>query len=91
MKTNYNLRRRPPKHRLRFSRISSPAGKLLLCGHFLILLPLCEYAARLAAGSAEHLLYLEAFIGSISSAAILLWGAGLGLDYLDCYHRRNHQ
>lgn len=81
--------RRPSGHQLHFSRIRSPSVKLLLSGHFLMLLALCDYAPRLAAGSVEHLLYLEAFIGSISSALILLWSAGLGLDYLDCYQRKN--
>ena len=65
------LRRRFPKHPLTFSPIRSPSGTLLLWGHFLILLALCEYAARLATGSTEHLLYLETFLGSISSAAVL--------------------
>ena len=85
------LRRRSPQHPLTFSPIRSPSGILLLWGHFLILLALCEYAARLAAGSTEHLLYLEHFTGSVSSATVLLWGAGLGLDYLDCFRRKNAQ
>lgn len=85
------LRQRTPKRSLAFSPIRSPSGTLLLWGHFLILLALCEFAARLATGSAEHLLYLETFMGSVSSAAVLLWGAGLGLDYLDCVRRKSSQ
>ena len=56
--------------------------RLLLTGHILILLALCDFAARLHAGCAvEPLLYLNEFIRSVSVAYVLLWGAGLGLDY----------
>lgn len=62
---------------------TTPAGKLLLVGHMLILAALCDFAARFAAHSAEHLLYLDPFIGSVSSATVLLWGISLGWEWLD--------
>ena len=82
MKIKRNLRHRPHKAHIHFSHISAPAEKLLLGGHFLLLLALCDYAARIHAGSPAHLLYLETFMSSLSSAVVLLWSAGLGLDYL---------
>ena len=55
---------------------------LLWAGHTLILLALCDFAARLHAGiSAAHVLYIEDFMRSVSVASVLLWGAGLGLEY----------
>ena len=59
------------------------ALRLLLAGHFLIVLALCDFAARLHAGcTVEPLLYIDEFIRSIAVSYVLLWGAGLGLDYL---------
>ncbi len=69
------------------SKVHTSAGKLLLAGHIIILSALCDFAARLASGSPEHLLYLESFIGSVSSAAVILWGVSLGWEWLD---RSNH-
>ena len=60
----------------------SPAGRLLLGGHILILLSLCDFTARLVGHSVEHFLYTEHFIHSLSVALVLLWGAALGVDYL---------
>lgn len=70
------------KHIFRSPPLTS-AGKLLLAGHILILAALCDFAARLASGSVEHLLYLESFIGSVSSSVVLLWGIALGWEWLD--------
>ena len=56
--------------------------RLLLAGHILILLALCDFAARLhAGGEVEHVLYIADFIRSVAISYVLLWGAGLGLDY----------
>ena len=61
----------------------SPAGRLLLAGHMLILLSLCDFAARMHTDPTEPLLYLETFTESVSLTVILLWAASLGLDLLD--------
>ena len=56
--------------------------KLLLAGHILIVIALCDFAARLHAGlSVEPLLYISEFMRSVSVSVILLWGVGLGLDF----------
>lgn len=70
------------KHISLFPSITT-AGKLLLVGHMLIVAALCDFAARFATHSTEHLLYLEPFIGSVSSATVLLWGISLGWEWLD--------
>ena len=64
-------------------RVRSRAAKLLLAGHLLILFALWDFALRLAHCSTEHILYAEHFLGSVSSALVLLWLAGLGLAYLE--------
>lgn len=70
------------KH-ISFSRSMSPAGRLLVIGHILILAALCDFAARFAAHSPEHLLYLEPFVRSVSSATVLLWGASLAWEWTE--------
>lgn len=58
------------------------AMRLLIAGHILIVLALCDFAARLHGGtSVETLLYIDEFIRSVALSFVLLWGAGLGLDY----------
>lgn len=65
----------------RLPRLRPHAFRLLLGGHILILLALCDFAARLHAGVAsEPLLYMGEFMRSVAIAFVLLWGAGLGLD-----------
>ena len=66
----------------------SAAGRLLLGGHALILLALCDFTARLVGRSAEHLLYAEHFLSSLSAAFVLVWGAALGVDYLESRSHR---
>ena len=62
--------------------LSPPALRLLLVGHVIILLALCDFAARLHAGiTVEPLLYICEFMRSVAVSYVLLWGAGLGLDY----------
>ena len=71
------------KPRYRYLPVQTRSARLLLAGHLCILLALWDYAIRLARHSAEHILYAEHFSGSVSSALILLWMAGLGLAYLE--------
>ena len=62
-------------------RLMPCAFRLLLTGHILIFLSLCDFAARLfAGGSVEALLYIGEYIHSVAAAWVMLWGAGLGLD-----------
>jgi hypothetical protein len=62
-------------------RLMPHAFRLMLAGHILILLSLCDFAARLSAGgSVEVLLYIREYIHSAAAAWVMLWGAGLGLD-----------
>lgn len=52
-----------------------------MAGHILILLAAEDMILRLESPpSAEALLYLEHFAGSLSSALVLLWLGVLGLD-----------
>ena len=63
-------------------RLCPYATALLLLGHILILVALCEFAARLHAGvSSEPLLYMEDFMRSVSVAGVLTWGISLLADY----------
>lgn len=67
---------------LRLPRFKPHAYRLLLGGHILILLALCDFAARLHAGVViEPRLYIGEFMRSVAAAFVLLWGAGLGLDF----------
>lgn len=62
--------------------LSSPVTGLLLFGHVIILLALCDFAARLHGGiGVEPRLYIGEFMRSVSLAYAILWGAGLGMDY----------
>ncbi len=62
-------------------RLMPHAFRLLLVGHILILLSLCDFAARLSAGgSVEVFLYIGEYMHSVAAAWVMLWGAGLGLD-----------
>ena len=75
----------PKKPRLLY--LHPHAQKLLLAGYILILLSLCDFAARLSSGnSLEPLLYIESYMGSVSSATILLWCGTLGMDWLEYTH-----
>ena len=63
-------------------RLCPYATALLLLGHILMLVALCEFAARLHAGvSSEPLLYMEDFMRSVSVAGVLTWGISLLADY----------
>ncbi len=67
-----------------FIRLRPLSFNLLLAGHILIVIALCVFAARLHAGnSIEPLLYISEFMHSVSVSVVLLWGAGLGLDFWD--------
>lgn len=63
-------------------RLGSRALGFLMVGHTLILLALCDFAARLHAGvTIEPLLYMEEFLRSVAVSFPLLWGFGLYFDY----------
>ena len=63
-------------------RLGSRALGFLMVGHTLILLALCDFAARLHAGvTIEPLLYMEEFLRSVAVSFPLLWGFGLFFDY----------
>lgn len=71
---------------LRFPR--PPAGRLLVAGHILILISLCHFAALLSGEmQSEALLYMEAYMWSVSAAFTVLWAAVLGMDWLDRTHK----
>ncbi len=61
------------------------AARLLLIGEWLILLAVCDFAARLfsaeAAGAVGAIHRLSDFGGSVSAAAVILVGSAVGLDY----------
>ncbi len=61
------------------------ASRLLIAGEILILLALCDFAARLdaavLAGSQGALLRLSDIGGAVSSAGVILVGSVLFLDY----------
>ena len=70
--------------------LGTPALRLLLGGHVLIVVALCDFAARLHGGaSLEVLLYIGEFIRSVAISYVILWGAGLGLDYWDSINNLN--
>lgn len=70
-------------------RLRPMAEGLLLGGHSLLFLALEDYVLRLSnTPSADTLLYLEHFAGSVSSALVILWMAILGLDWLERKHSR---
>ena len=60
-----------------------PARNLCIGGHALILLAVEDMLLRLSdPPSADALLYLEHFAGSLASSLVLLWLGVLGLDLL---------
>lgn len=63
------------------------AARLLLVGQPLILLALCDFAARLCHGArigeVGTMLRIEDAGSSIGAAIALLWGAALWLDYME--------
>jgi hypothetical protein len=63
------------------------AARLLLVGQPLILLGLCDFAARLyhgaQIGEVGTMLRIEDAGSSIGAAMALLWGAALWLDYME--------
>ena len=59
------------------------ASRLLIAGHILILVALCDFAARLHAGNPDAILYIEDFASSVSLGGIILWGFGILLDSLE--------
>ena len=70
--------------RIGFSRYAS---RLLLVGQPLLLIALCDYAARLyaatQAGEVGFYLRLGDAAEEIFAAAIILWGGALLLDYME--------
>ena len=75
MKSSAHQTRRTPL------RLGSRSLAFLRAGHTVILLALCDFAARLHAGTTlEPRLYIADFMRSVAVAFVLLWGAGLGLD-----------
>ena len=72
-------RRTPIKRRKR--PVMPFSHRFLLVGHILILLSLCDFAARLHAGvSADPVLYIGEYFRSVSVSIVLVWAAGLGFD-----------
>ncbi len=63
------------------------AARLLLVGQPLILLGLCDFAARLyhgaQMGEVGTMLNIQDAGGSIGAAMAILWGAALWLDYME--------
>ncbi len=63
------------------------SARLLILGEILILLAICDFAARLytyeTAGAVGSILLMSDIGGSLSASAVILWAAGLGLDYLE--------
>lgn len=75
---------RPAALPFRLFPLSPGAGRFLLAGQIMTVLSLCHFAAMLAGeGRAEALLYIDAYAGSLASAAVILWGTALGLDLLE--------
>jgi hypothetical protein len=72
-----------PPHRRRAVGFCPHAARLLISGHILILAALCDFAARLHGGDWDALLYIEDFFTSAMGAWVILWGAGILLDYLE--------
>ncbi len=65
--------------------LCSAAARLVIIGEILMLLAVCDFAARLnvaaLAGATGALLRLSDFGSSLSASAVLLWAMALGLDY----------
>ena len=60
------------------------ASALLLVGYILMVLSLCDFAARLYEGiSPDPALYIADFAHSVSSATAVLWASALGLDWME--------
>ena len=76
------VRMRRRRHTPSALRLGARSRRFLMVGHTLILLALCDFAARLHAGiSPEPLLYMEEFLRSVAVSFPLLWGFGLFFDY----------
>ena len=59
------------------------AARYLILGHILILVALGAFASHLHSGSPEAILHLEDFMSSAVSAWVLMWFAGILMDYLE--------
>lgn len=79
---------KPAAHPRRALGFRPHAARFLILGHILILVALCEFAARLHGGSRDALLYIEDFFTSAMGAWIIMWGAGILLDYLERTERK---
>ncbi len=68
------------------------AARLLIAGEILILLALCDFAARLnvadLSGSAGAIHRLSDIGGSLSASIVILVAATLGLDYMERQHQQ---
>ncbi len=77
----------PPRQVRKKRGLRPAAARLILIGEILLLMAVCDFAARLdtavLAGSQGVIHRLSDFGGSLSASAIILWAAGLGLDYLE--------
>ncbi len=67
------------------------AARLVIIGQILMLLAICDFAARLnmaeLAGAQGALLRLSDIGGTLSASASLLWASALGLDYWERHER----
>lgn len=77
-----------PAHKARPPRLQTwgllpHAARYLITGHILILVALGEFAARLHSGNPEVFLHTEDFLTSVMGAWVIMWGAGILLDYLE--------
>ena len=84
---------RGPKNRHNPWGFCPHAARLLMIGQPLILLGLCDFAARLyhgaQMGEVGTMLRIEDAGGSIGAAMAILWGAALWLDYMERTAKRD--
>lgn len=59
------------------------AARYLIMGHILILIALGAFASYLHSGNPEVFLHTEDFLTSVMGAWVIMWGAGILLDYLE--------
>lgn len=63
------------------------ASALLIIGHLLILLALCDFAVRLdvsaLTGEVGAILLYDEIGGTLSASGVILWGSALGIDYME--------
>lgn len=77
-------RRNTPPPRSTGWRLRPCAGRLLAAGHMGVLLCLCVLHILLDSPlRGEALLYADAYAGSVGGYYVVLWGAALGVDWLE--------